>query len=319
VSLPSDRVTVADFAAQWLKAIRSTIRPRTEEIYESMVRVHVVPRIGRIRLARLSAPDLQRLYADAAAAGLSPKSVRHVHVLMHNMLEKAVRWDLVIRNVADLVEAPRVPHRDLVVIDGAQARAFLAACRSHRLEALFVLAITTGARSGELLALPWDQVDLGAGTITIRRSLQELDGKFALTEPKTNRSRRTIAIPPVAVEALRRHHIRQLEESLRLGPAWRNEWNLVFTNQAGAPVDRHNLLPRDFRPLLARAGLPVSLRFHDLRHIAASLALGQGMPIPAVSEMLGHADAAITLRVYAHAVPGVQRQVAQAMQAILAG
>jgi len=319
VSLPSDLLTVADFAAQWLKAIQSTVRPRTNEIYESLVRVHVIPRIGKIKLARLSPADLQRVYADLTTAGLSPKSVRHVHVLIHNMLEKAVRWDVMIRNVADLVEPPRVPPRDLVVLDGTQARAFLTACRGHRLEALFVLALTTGARSGELLGLSWDQVDLPAGTISIRRSLQELGGKLVLTEPKTRRSRRTVAIPAVAVEALRRHHVRQLEESLRLGPAWRNEWNLVFTNEVGAPVDRHNLLPRDYRPLLAKAGLPTSLRFHDLRHIAASLALGQGMPIPAVSEMLGHADAAITLRVYAHAVPGVQRQVAQAMQAVLAG
>jgi integrase len=319
LSLPSERLTVADFAERWLGAIRSTVRPRTIEIYESLIRVHIVPRLGRIKLARLSPADLQRAYADVAACGLSPKSVRHVHVLLHNMLEKAVRWDFVVRNVADLVESPRVPPRDLVVLDAGQARSFLSACRGHRLEGLFVLAITTGARSGELLGLSWDQVDLDGGTITIRRSLQELGGEFALAEPKTSRSRRTVALTTIAVDALRRHRVRQLEESLRLGPAWRNDWNLVFTNEVGAPVDRHNLLPRDYRPLLAKAGLPVTLRFHDLRHIAASLALGQGMPIPAVSEMLGHADAAITLRVYAHAVPGAQRQVAQAMQAILAG
>lgn len=313
VSLPSDLLTVADFASQWLEAVQPNLRARTYALYESVLRVHVIPRIGRIKLARLSAADVQRLYAEVTG------SRRNTYAVIHRMLEQAVRWDMVARNVVGLVQPPRIPRRDLVVLDGTQARTFLTVCRGHRLEALFVLAITTGARSGELLGLSWDQVDLTAGTISIRRSLQELDGKFALAEPKTRRSRRTIAIPPVAVEALRRHHVRQLEESLRLGPAWRNEWNLVFTTEIGTPIDRHHVLGRHYRPLLAKAGLPVTLRFHDLRHIAASLALGQGMPVPAVSEMLGHADAAITLRVYAHAVPGVQRQVAQAMQAVLAG
>jgi integrase len=313
VSIPSERITVADFAHRWIEAVSPNLRPRTVELYESILRVHVIPNIGAIRLARLSPADVQRLYSNVRG------SARNAYLVVHSMLEKAVRWDMVPRNVADLVDAPPTPRREVAALTPVEARRFLDAISGHRLESLFTLAITTGARSGELLGLSWHQVDFNSSTISIRRSLQEINGRFTLTEPKTKRSHRTIAISKIAVESLRRHRVRQLEESLLLGQVWRNEWNLVFTSEIGTPVDRHHVLRRHYRPLLVKAGLPVTLRFHDLRHIAASLALGQGMPIPTVSEMLGHSDAATTLRVYAHAMPGVQRQVAQAMDAVLAG
>ena len=198
-----------------------------------------------------------------------------------------------------------------------QTRDFLAAAKGHRLEALFALAITTGARQGELFGLTWDRVDFDAGEIEIRRTLQKVDGSFELAEPKTPRSKRRIALTGVAVEALRRHRVRQAEESLAIGAAWDKKFDLVFTTPIGTPLDKTNVLRRQLHPLLTKAGLP-RIRFHDQRHIAGSLALGAGVPLPVVSEMLGHANVAITLRIYAHAVPGAQRDAARVMQSLLA-
>ena len=235
------------------------------------------------------------------------------------MLAKAVRWGVVVQNAASLADPPRVPHRDLPMLTQSQVRAFLHAASGHRLEALFVLALTTGARSGELRGLTWDVVDLASDQMRIRVALQETRDGLKLVEPKTARSRRTVALGATAVEALRRHRSRQTEEAMCLGPAWANNLNLVFTNTVGQPLDRTNLLRREFRPLLRLAGLPTRLRFHDLRHIAASFALSRGLPVTPVSEMLGHSQTSTTLDVYGHAIPATQRQVADALDAVVAG
>ncbi len=314
--LPSEQVTVARFAQDWLAGIQPTVRPATWQHYESLLRVHVFPTLGRVRLTRLQPSHLQGLYSNRIEAGLSPTTVRHVHKVLHLMLERAVRWGTVVSNVARLADPPRAVRRDLPMVTAEQAGGLLVAARDHRLEALFVVALTTGARMSELLGLTWSSVDLDRGSITIRTTLQWIDREPQLAEPKTGRSRRTIALAPMAVSALRRHRTRQLEEALRVGPAWTNLLDLCFTSQVGYPLKRHSVLRRDFRPLLSIAGLPETLRFHDLRHIAASLALSQNVPWTLVSEMLGHANVSTTMNVYAHTVPGTQGQMADAMEAV---
>ena len=266
---------------------------------------------------KLGPVDLERMYADLDKRGFATSSVLTYHRRIHTMLEKAVRLGVVARNVAKLVDLPRQEQSELPMLSVEEVKAFLDAARGRRLEALFTLAVTSGARQGELLGLSWDRVNLDSNEIEIRQTLQRLNSQFQLGEPKTPRSIRTIALTTLANEGLRRHRTRQLEESLKLGRSWRNDNNLVFTTTVGTPLEKTNVTRRELRPLLQSAGLP-SLRFHDLRHIAASLALSQGMPVPVVSEMLGHANPSITLRIYAHAVPGAQRQVADAMDSLLA-
>ena len=317
--LSSERLTVAAFAGEWLESIRASVRYKTWQQYEGLVRVHVLPNLGRVSLAKLQPSHLQRLYAGRLEAGASPKTVRNIHGTVHAMLAKAVRWGVVAQNAASLADPPRVPRRDLQMLTQQQVRAFLDAARGHRFEALFVLALTTGARSGELRGLTWNTVDLARGEMRIHSSLQETPDGLRLVEPKTTRSRRTVALGATAVEALRRHRSGQTEEALRLGPAWTNNLNLVFTNTVGQPLDRTNLLRREFRPLLRLAGLPARLRFHDLRHVAASFALSRGLPVTLVSEMLGHSQTSTTLDVYGHAIPATQRQVADALDAVVAG
>ena len=314
--LPSEQVTVARFAQDWLTGIQSTVRPATWQHYESLLRVHVFPTLGRIRLARLQPSHLQTLYHERIESGLSPTTVRHVHKVLHLMLERAVRWGSVVRNVAHLTDPPRAVRRELPMITAEQAGRLLTVAQDHRLEALFVLALTTGARMSELLGLTWSATDLDRGSITIRATLQRIDGEPELVETKTAGSRRTVGLAPMAVAALRRHRTRQMEEALRVGPAWGNLLDLCFTSQVGEPLKRHSVLRRDFKPLARAAQFPSSLTFHDLRHIAASLALSQNVPWTLVSEMLGHANVSTTMNVYAHTVPGTQGQMANAMEAV---
>jgi len=186
------------------------------------------------------------------------------------------------------------------------------AAKGDRLEALYVLAITTGLRQGELLGLKWDDVDLGAGTLQVRRTLTTAKGGPVLSTPKTKGSRRTVKLSQMALEALRSHLARQLEEIDRVGSLWR-ENGLIFASEMGKPLDRRDITTHRFKPLLKRAELP-QIRFHDLRHTCATLLLAKNVNPKIVSEMLGHASIAITLDSYSHILPNMQDSAAKAME-----
>jgi integrase len=196
-----------------------------------------------------------------------------------------------------------------------QARAFLAGARGDRLEALYVLALSTGMRQGELLGLRWKDVNLERGVLQVKSTLQRGAHGFVFSEPKTARSRRQIILTKVASAGLKRHRIRQAEERLSLGEAWEDN-DLVFANEAGRPIESTNLVRRSFRSVLNRAGLP-RMRFHDLRHTYATLALGQGVHPKVVSDALGHANISITLDTYSHTTAAMHQQAADALDAVL--
>jgi len=315
--IPGERQTVGQYLEKWLESARPSLRPRTWLRYEQLVRLHAVPHIGKVALARLSPDHLQRLYANRLEAGQSPASVVQLHAVLRRALNQATRWGLVARNVARLVTPPRIKRQEMATLSPEQARAFLGAARGDRLEALYVLALSTGMRQGELLALRWRDVDLEAGRLQVKATLQRTPEGFVFAEPKTARSRRQIALAGTAVEALRRHRVNQAEERLKLGAAWEND-DLVFTNEAGQPLDGTRVSSGSFRRLLEEAGLP-RIRFHDLRHTAATLMLGRGVHPKVASEMLGHAQVSITLDLYSHVSPTMQTEAAAALDAILRG
>ena len=312
---PPGRMTFEGFAARWLEASRSTVRLSTWATYERYLRIHVVPRIGRVPLVRLGAADLQSLYADLLDDGLQPMSVRHVHAIVHRVLGQAVRWDAATRNVADLVDPPRVVRSEMAVLDVDQAQRLLAAAAADRLEALYVLAVTTGMRRGELLALRWKDVRLEQSKLSVVGTLQR-EGGLAITEAKTARSRRAVSLPAIAVAALRRRRALQAEERLASGPSW-TEHDLVFATAVGSLIEPGNLLRRSFVPLLNRAGLP-RIRFHDLRHTAATLMLSEEIHPKVASEILGHSTVAITLDLYSHVTETVASDAALRMNRLLA-
>jgi len=311
-----ERQNIGHFMKSWLEATKPSIRERTWVRYEQYVRLHVEPTLGKLSLTKLTPQHLQRLYAERLDAGLSPTTVHHLHATVHKALEQAVRWGLLGRNVADLVDPPRIARFEIQTLSPGDARALLEAAACDRLETLYVLALTTGMREGEVLGLRWRDVHFDANALEIRGSLQRVPTGMIIAEPKTSKSRRRVGLTDTAITALRQHRARQAAERLRLGPAWENALDLVFTDETGGPIDATKFLRNSFAPLLKRAGLP-PMRFHDLRHTAATLLLGRGIHPKIVSEMLGHSQIAITLDLYSHVTPTMQLEATAAMESIL--
>jgi integrase len=309
--IPSDQLKVGRYLQEWLQSTTASIRPSTWRRYEQLLRVYAIPALGIVPLARLDPRQVQRLYADCLARGLAPATVRQLHAVLRRALGQAEKWGNVARNVAALVSPPRVKRHDIAPLTAEQARGFLAAAKGTRFEALYMLALTTGMRLGELLGLRWQDVDLDARMLQVRHTLLRTQNGLHLTEPKTARSRRRIALAPTAVEALRHQRRQQAAERLRLGPAW-DEQDLVFANEIGRPIEQGNLLRRSFWPLLSTAALP-RIRFHDLRHTAATLLLSQGVHPKVVSELLGHSSIGLTLDIYSHVLPDMQQHAVTAM------
>ena len=306
-----DDLTVAEFLDNWLMAARGTVKQRTWKGYESYLRNHAVPALGRLRLSRLEPHHLQKLYADLVESGRSSTTAHHLHAVLHRALRQAERWGHVPRNVAALVDPPRMARREMQTLSAPQVRDLLDAASGDRLKTLYVVAVTTGMRQGELLALRWRDVDLEQGVLRIRGNLQGGE----IVEPKSAKSRRQIELAATTVRSLRLHRQQQNRERLALGAEW-VDMDLVFANHVGRPLSPSNLVRRSFKPLLRRAGLP-EIRFHDLRHTAATLLLSQGVHPKIVSEMLGHSQISVTLDLYSHVTPTLQRDAARAFDALL--
>ncbi|WP_240432594.1 site-specific integrase [Rubrobacter indicoceani] len=314
-----ENLTVGAYLDRWLSgAVRGSVRESTYFRDECLVRTHVKPALSRVKLSNLNAMHIQGLYADLLrlkpdGAGLSGSTVQKIHHVLHKALSQAVRWDLIPRNPADGVKAPTPSTKEMRPLSGEEARRLLETAAGDRLEALYVLAVHTGMRRGELLGLKWEDVDLDSPTIRIRRTMTRTDnGKtLALGEPKTKQSRRTVRLTPRAVEALRRHRVRQAEEKLAAGGVYEDH-GFVFAGEIGNLINPSNLRQRSFIPLLERAGLP-QITFHDLRHTCASLLFSKNVHPKLVQELLGHARVAITLDTYSHMLPGMGGEAADAI------
>lgn len=234
------------------------------------------------------------------------------HVPLHKALDQAVKWTMIPRNVAEVVKAPRPVHKDMRPLSAEETRRLLATARGDRLEALYVLAVHTGMRQGELLALRWQDVDLENTRASVRRTLTKSGGRLLFGEPKTKKSRRTIQLTAGSVNALRAHRKRQVEERLAAGGLWSDN-GLVFASETGTLINPSNLRRRSFASLLKKAGMP-KVRFHDLRHTCATLLFGRSVHPKYVQELLGHANIAITLDTYSHVIPGMDGGTASAME-----
>ncbi len=308
-------LTLAAFLKQWLdEIVKPSVRPWTYHGYEVHVRLHINPILGSIQLARVEPMHVQKLLNQKQREGMSPKSVRYIRGTLRTALNQAVRWGLVARNAAALVDGPRVPNFEIQPFTLDEARKFLAAAKGDRLEALYSVALTLGLRQGEALGLRWNDVDLQMGYVRVARQLQRVDGVFQLVEPKTTRSRRTIVMPPSVAKVLGEHRGRQDAERNVAGNGWK-EWGLVFTRADGYPLDG-TVVTHRFHKFLEGAGLP-QRRFHDLRHSCATLLLAQGVSPRVVMEILGHSHIALTMNTYTHVVPELRRDAAARMESLL--
>jgi len=311
-----ENMIVGEYLDKWLKgSVRGTVRQSTLDRYESAVRLHIRPALGRLKLKKLSPAHVQGFYQDRLDAGLAPASVNKLHVILHKALDQALRWNMIPRNVAKAVKAPRPAPEEMHPLSAEETRRLLEAASGDRLEALYVLAAHTGMRQGELLGLKWRDVDLENGTVSVRRTLTRSGGRLLLGKPKTKKSRRTIRLPEASARALREHLDRQMEGMQQLGDLYRDE-GLVFASEVGTLINPSNLRRRSFASLLKRAQLP-PIRFHDLRHTCATLLFSKGIHPKYVQELLGHANVSITLDTYSHAIPGMGNQTAKAMEDVL--
>jgi integrase len=255
------------------------------------------------------------LYNTKAAEGLSAASLRHMHAVTRRALNVAVKWQLITVNPANLVDAPRPRPHEVIPLSATEARRLIEAARGDRMEARWLVGLALGLRQGEALGLWWEDIDLDAGLLRIRRALQRQHGAgLVFTDPKTTRSRRAVALPDPLVQVLREHRVRQEKERITAGSLWRGS-PCVFTSTVGTPVEPRNDY-REFKKLLARAGLP-AVRLHDLRHTAASLLLAQNVPARVVMEILGHSQIALTMNTYSHVAPEVSREAADRLARML--
>ena len=310
-----ENLTVGEHLDRWLEdSVRGCVRDSTFDRYKIAVRIHIKPALGRLKLKKLTPAHVQGFYRDRLDAGFAPASVNKLHVVLHKALKQAVEWRMVPRNVTEAVRVPRpAPREEMRTLTAQQARRLLETACGDRLEALYVLAVHTGMRQGELLALKWQDIDLENATVSIRRTITKSGGKLLLGEPKTKKSRRTIDLSEAAVLALRRHLARQMEDIEILGDSYRDE-GLVFTSEVGTIINPTNLRKRSFAQLLKRAKIPEGIRFHDLRHTCATLLFGRNVHPKHVQELLGHSNIAITLDTYSHVIPGMGEQTARAME-----
>lgn len=310
-----ERLTLESYLVDWLEAAKPTIRPSTYMSYEMFVRVHLIPGLGRIRLVRLTVADVERLLRAKTAAGLSPRTVAMVRGTLRRALSRAVKQRTVRDNVAALADPPKQERFTIQPLSPEQARQFMDAIAGHRFEALFVTALSTGLRSGELRALRWQDIDLNLRTLSVNAGLAKIDGGWQRVPPKSNAGRRVVPLPARAVSALREHQIRQEAERRLAGTAWiGSPWDLAFVSEVGTPLDVSNV-GHSYQRELQRAGLPRQ-RFHDARHSVATFWLALGIPARVVADMLGHSQVGLTLNVYSHVVPTMRREAADRLDAM---
>jgi integrase len=307
-------LTVGEYLDSWLSdSVRGTVRPSTFERHEGIIRLHIKPSLGRVGLKKLTPAHVRGLHREKLDACLAPATVRKIHSTLHKALSQAVSDGIVPRNAAD-VKAPRPTPEEMRPLSETEVRAFLDVARESgdRFEALYVLAITTGLRRGELLGLRWDDVTMERSTLRVGRALVREGGRHTLGETKTRRGRRQINLTPRTVSTLKAHRKKQLEEKIKLTGLYKDH-GLIFATRVGTPINPENLVNRSFKPLLERASLP-EIRFHDLRHTCATLLLGRGVHPKLVQELLGHATIAMTLDTYSHYMPSMGDQAAGAME-----
>ncbi len=286
----SENLTVEMYMDRWLESTRDTVGLRTYQRSEETARLHIIPTLGRVKLEKLTAMQLDGLYRKKLKGGLSPRSVQIIHATAHKALKQAVRWRLLRENVAEHATPPKSVGHEMQPLTKHQTQILLRTAREKQphLYALYALAVTTGARLGELLALQRADIDLDAGTVRISKSVH--NGR--VTSPKTASGRRTIRLSKLALDALRVH----------LDAYAGDVWLFQSPVNEDMSIHRATLHITYWKPLLGASGLPIETRFHDLRHTAASLLLGEGVPVPIVSQLLGHADGLTPF-----SVPGAMR------------
>ena len=315
LSLAGAQAPLGSYLTTWLNSILTSVRPKTHLQYEQIVNRHVLPTLGMVKLKDLRPDMIQTLYNEKLANGASRRTVQLIHAILHRSLGQALKWGLIGRNPADAVTRPTVKRAEMKVLTDQQVRTLLLAARGTRFETLLHVAVTTGLREGELLGLKWSDLDWRTHQIRIQRQVQRHKGQgIVFTKPKSAAGRRMVVLGKATVEKLQKHFQQQELERQFAADKWQ-ENDLIFPSVIGTPMDNRNML-KVFKELLVQAGLP-DIRFHDLRHTAATLMLQQGVHPKVVQERLGHSDISLTLNTYSHVLPAMQESAAEALDDLI--
>jgi integrase len=316
------RITVADYLRSWLSGAHG-LSGKTHERYCGLAEQQIIPHLGALALQKLRPAHVadwhQKLLASGGRDGrpLSPRTVGHAHRVLHRVLERALKSELIARNAAHTIEPPKVEHVEVEALKADQIAPLLDALQGHWLEPIAVLALGSGARRGEILALTWGHIDLAGATMRIERSLEQTRAGLNFKRPKTRSGVRRLALPPIAVEALQAHRRRQLEIRLVLGQGKPDADTLVFSTIEGEPLPPNNL-SRDWRRFVKARKLP-AISFHGLRHSHVSALVASGLDPLTVARRVGHANAVVTMKTYAHMFEQTDTIAAKAIEAALAG
>lgn len=316
------RMLVSDYLKRWLKDYAEpNVSPKTSERYAQIIHGNIIPALGQYQISKLKPLHIQSFYTDCLTSGrkdrkggLSAQTVVHFHRLLRKAFLQAVKWQLLARNPVDAVEPPRPQRKEMEVVDEKETAQLLEKLAGSHLFVPVLMAVTTGLRRGEILALCWKDVNLEEGRITVNQSLEQTKAGLRFKSPKTERSRRQVPLPGVTIDIVRDHKRKQNEERLRLGPVYQNN-DLVFPRPDGSPMPP-DLLSTNFAAFIRRSGLK-HIRFHDLRHSHATQLLLQGVHPKIVSERLGHSNIGITLDTYSHVLPGMQEDAVLKIDASL--
>lgn len=311
--LDATKLGVGEYLNQWLKDIEGTIKPKTLSQYEGIVRNHLAPKLGMLKLGDLQPYHIQQVYSNLKEKGHSQRNVQLTHSVLHRALVMAERQGLIGRNPVKAITPPKVLQKEMKVLNDNQVRQLLIAAQADRYEALYHLAITTGLRQGELLGLKWGDIDWSANTLQVKRQLQRMKGEgLVFSPPKTKAGLRLVQLGSGGMRLMAEHRKRQDIERQRLD--WQ-ENEMVFPSMVGTPTGQRNL-HKFFKRMLKKAGLP-DIRFHDLRYTAATLMLMNGIPLIVVSRRLGHSKPSVTLDIYGHYLPGMQDKAASLMDELV--
>jgi len=310
--VPKAKETVNSFLKKWIDTyVATNTTVRTLHGYQGYIDRYITPTIGSIPLQSLTAPQVQKIYADLQGRGLSANTIGQLHRIFKESLSHAVKWGILSRNVAEAVTPPKAVRNQTNMWDLDTILKFLEATSRSRFGTLYRFATLTGMRRSEICGLKWDCVHLPVSSLSVVTTLQRISG-YGLVEgqPKTAKSRRSIALSPDTVELMHGIRGRQMEQRLSVGDAWR-EFGYVFTEEDGSPIVPDKVT-QDFARVVKRLGLPY-LSFHGLRHVHATLLLSAGTNPKVVSERLGHSNIAITMDIYSHVLPGLQEAAALAI------
>jgi integrase len=308
------RQNLGDYLTSWLASVENSVRPSTFEHYKLLVKNYLIPQLGASLIKNLSPDRIQSVYDSMIQAGTGAHTIIKTHAVLHNALQRASETGLAFRNAADLVRPPAAPEKEMSFWNEEETNRFLTVAQDSRLYALFYLAIVTGAWQMEVCGLQWADLDWLRGTLHIRRQLARVGEMFA--QQKTRAAKCTINLGAKTLDVLRAHQQLQTQERILAGNRWQ-EYDLIFTSTIGTPLQQKNLVDRYFKPLVKLAGVP-EIRFHDLRHTAASIMLSRGVSIFAVSKIIGHARPSITSDIYGHLVPGATNGVGEMMDELIA-